>query len=87
MRISLPHKELPLQKRSLKTIQNLEYSKKSLISLLLMLSTMLTITMEKGQMLPRKLLTKLLVPLLRPMGLVYMSLTMWVWMRINMVDS
>ena len=61
--------ELRLQKRSLKTIQVLEYSEKSLISLLLMPSTILTITMEKGQMLPRRLLTKSLVPLLQHIGL------------------
>ena len=61
--------ELRLQKRSLKIIQILEYSKKSLISLLLMPSTILTITMEKGQMLPRRLLTKSLVPLLQPIGI------------------
>ena len=74
-------KSYDCKKRSLKTIQNLEYSKKSRISLLLTLSTILTIIMEKGQMLPRRLLTKSLVPLLQPIGLAYMSLAMWVWMR------
>ena len=80
-RVDFPHKRVTLQKSSLKIIQNLEYSKKSLISLLLMLSTIPTITMGKEPILPRELLIKSSVPLLKHMELVYLSLAMWVWMR------